>query len=118
MVLQGSTSGQGPNIWKVLQEEDPTIQKVKELVKKGQFDTCKADTHKKGKMCYYAKSQKDLVILHDLVYWREQLKDHDILTHQFMVPSKYRTSALELVHNEFGHLGIDLTTSLMQDQFY
>ena len=59
-----------------------------------------------------------MVIMHDLVYCKVQLKDHDDQTPQFVVPPKYRERALELVHDEFGHLGIDRTTSLMQDQFY
>ena len=35
-----------------------------------------------------------------------------------MVPIKYRKRVLELVHDEFGHLGIDRTTGLMQERFY
>ena len=66
----------------------------------------------------YAKNRKDLVILHDLVYRRFKLKDHDDLTYQFAVPPKYRKRALELVHDEFGHIGINQTTSLIQDPFY
>ena len=88
------------------------------MVKKGQFDTYRVDPNKKGEINTYAKNQKDLVILHDLVYRKVQLKDHDTLTYQFAVPLKYQKRALELVHNEFGHLGIDHTTSLMQDHFY
>ena len=66
----------------------------------------------------YAKNRKDLMILHDLVYCKVQLKDHDTPTYQFTVPPKYRVRALELIHDEFRHLGIDQTTSLMQDSFY
>ena len=86
--------------------------------KKGQFDTYEVDSNEKGEIQAYAKDRKDLVILHDLVYPRVQLKDHNDLTYQFAVPLKYRKRALELIHDEFGHLGIDRTTSLMQDRFY
>ena len=61
----------------------------------------------------YAKNQKYLMILHDLVYRKVQLKDHETPTYQFMVLLKYRKRALKLGHDEFGHLGIDRTTSLM-----
>ena len=91
---------------------------MKELVKAGQFDTYKSNPKEKGEIHAYAKSQKDIIILHDLVYHRVQLKDHDNITYQFAVPPNYRRRALELVHDEFGHLGIDRTTSLMQDHFY
>ena len=95
---KGLRVGKGPNVWKLQQEEDPTIRKVKELVKKDQFDTYKADLNEKGEIRAYAKNRKDLVILHDLVYHRVQLKDHDDLTYQFAVPPKYRKRALELIH--------------------
>ena len=104
---KGLRAGKGPNVWKLRQEEDPTIQKVRDLVKKGQFDTYKVDSNEKGEIWAYAKNRKDLVILHDLVYHRVQLKDHNDLTYQFAVPPKHRRRALELIHDEFGHLGID-----------
>ena len=117
-INRGLRAGKGPNVWKLWQEEDPTIRKVKALVKKGQFDTYKISPDEKGEIRAYTKNRKDLVIMHDLVYCKVQLKDHDNLTYQFVVPPKYRKRALELVHDEFGHLGIDQTTSLMQDRFY
>ena len=117
-INKGLRAGKGPNVWKLWQEEDPTIHKVKGLVKKGQFDTYKVGPDEKGEIQVYAKNQKDLGIIHDLVYRKAQLKDHDDLTYQFAVPPKYRKRALELIHDKFGYLGIDWTTSLMQDQFY
>ena len=91
---------------------------MKGLVKKGQFDTYKIGPNEKGEIRAYTRNRKDLVIMHDLVYRKVQLKHHDDQTYQFVVPPKYRKRALELVHDEFGHLGIDRTTSLMQGQFY
>ena len=98
-INKGLRVGKGTSIWKFWQEEDPTIQKVKGLVKKGQFDTYKVDPNEKGEIGAYAKSRNDLVILHNLVYHRVQLKDHDNLTYQFAVPLKYRKRALKLIHN-------------------
>ena len=76
-------------------------------MKKGQFDMYKVGPGEKGEICNYAKSRKDLIILHDLVYQNIQLKDHDAPTYQFVVLPKYQKRALELVHDEFRHLGID-----------
>ena len=53
-----------------------------------------------------------------VLYRRVKLKDHDKETYQFVVPSGYWRKALELVHDEFGHLGVDRTTWLMQERFY
>ena len=87
---------------------------MKDLIKEGHFDTYKASPQDPGEVRAFAKNRKDMVILHDLVYRKVQLKDHDNATYQFAVPPQYRKRALELVHDEFGHLGIDRTTSLMQ----
>ena len=67
-IHKGLRAGRGPNIWKLRQEEDPTICKVKGLVKKGQFDAYKVGPDEKGEIRAYAKNRKDLVIIHDLVY--------------------------------------------------
>ena len=50
-ISKGLQAGKGHNVWKLRQEEDPTIQKVKELVKKGHFDTYKVDPNEKGEIC-------------------------------------------------------------------
>ena len=42
-----------------------------------------------------------------LLYRRLRLKDHDEDTMQFVVPQEYRKLALKLLHDNFGHLGID-----------
>ena len=43
----------------------------------------------KGEIHAYAKSRKDLLILHDLVYHWVQLKDHNDVMYQFAVPPKF-----------------------------
>ena len=62
---------------------------MKKLVKTGQFDTYKVSPQEKGEIHAYAKSRKDLIILHNLVYRRVQLKDHDDVTYQLAVPPKH-----------------------------
>ena len=51
-------AGTGPNIWKFQQKEDPTIRKVKGLVKRGQFDTYRVDLNEKGEICTYTEKLK------------------------------------------------------------
>ena len=46
------------------------------------------------------------------------MKDHDADTYQFVVPVKYRLVALDLLHDQFGHLGIDRTTALSYERFF
>ena len=118
MYQQGSLSGEGSKYLETSTGRRPQNLKNERLIKTSQFDTYKVDPNEKGEIRAYAKNRNHLVILHDLVYHRVQLKDHDNLTYQFAVPPKYQKRALELIHDEFGYLGIDWTTSLMQDHFY
>ena len=66
----------------------------------------------------YVKVRNDLEIENKLLYWRIRLKDREEDTYQFVVPRKFRLTALELLHNRFGHLGIDRTTVLATGRFY
>ena len=66
----------------------------------------------------YVKVRNELEMENGLLYQRIRLKDRDEDSHQFVVPTKYRTLALELLHDKFGHLGIDWTTTLCTGRFF
>ena len=66
----------------------------------------------------YVKVRNELEMENGLLYRRVRLKDHDEDSYQFVVPVKYRTLAVELLHDKFGHLGIDQTTVLCIGQFF
>ena len=53
-----------------------------------------------------------------MLYRRIRLRDQEEDTYQFVVPRKYRSLALNLLHDQFGHLGIDRTTVLATGRFY
>ena len=53
-----------------------------------------------------------------MLYRRIKLKDQEEDTYQFVVPREYRLLALELLHDQFGHLGVDRTTVLATGRFY
>ena len=66
----------------------------------------------------YVKVRTDLEIENGLLYRRIRLKDQEEDTYQFVVPRNYRLLALDLLHDQFGHLGIDRTTILATGRFY
>ena len=57
-------------------------------------------------------------MVNGLLYRRIHLKDRDEDSYQFVVPLKYRTLALELLHDRCGHLGIDRTMTLCIGRFF
>ena len=66
----------------------------------------------------YVKVRSDLELENGLLYCRIRLKDCDEDSYQFVVPVKYRALALELLHDKFGHIGIDRTMALCIGRFF
>ena len=61
---------------------------------------------------------KDLVLQNGLLYWKTQLKGHDGMIKQFVMPKSFQNHTVQSTHNELGHLGMDRTLSLLQDRFF
>ena len=66
----------------------------------------------------FVKVRADLELENSLLYRRLRLKDHQTDMYQFVVSIKYRSVALNLLHDKFGHLGIDRTTALSSERFF
>ena len=66
----------------------------------------------------YVKVRNELMLHQGLLYQKLRLKNRDEDTYQFVVPTEFRKTALSLVHDSFGHLGIDRSMVLMIDRFF
>ena len=97
--------------WQRRQNEDLEIRKIIQLLQEGDWSVYKYTRHDPPSMKSYVKVRSDLELENGLLYRRLRLKDHDVDTYQFVVPAKYRTVALNLLHDQFGHLGINRTTA-------
>ena len=104
--------------WQQRQDRDPQIRKIVEMIKNNQWSTYKYNKREAATMKSYVKVRSDLILHHGLLYRKLRLKNHDQDTYQFMVPMEFRKKALQLVHDNFGHLGIDRLTSLMIDRYF
>ena len=104
--------------WQRKQAEDPEIIKIIELMQSNTWSTYKYDKNEPSSMKSYVKVRVDLESENGLLYRRIRLKDHEEDTYQLVVPVAYRKVALELLHDKFGHLGIDRTTSLSCERFF
>ena len=100
------------------QNEDPEIRKILDLIQSGGWESYRYSKQEPDSMKCYVKVRNELEIENGLLYRRICLKDPDEDSYQFVVPVKYRTLALELLHDQFGHLGIDRTTALCIGQFF
>ena len=66
----------------------------------------------------YVKVRNELMLHQGLLYKKLRLKNRDEDTYQLVVPMEFRKTALSLVHDSFGHLGIDRSMVLMIDRFF
>ena len=89
-----------------------------DMMEQGTWFTYRYTRLEDESMKCYVKVRADLEIENELLYHRIKLKDQEEDTYQFVVPRKYRLLALELLHDQFGHLGIDRTTTLATRGFY
>ena len=104
--------------WKGRQSEDTEIAKVIQLLTDDKLRDYKSSTDDSENMKSYLKVRKELVMHEGLLYRRLRLKDHDEDTMQFVVPQEYRKLALKLLHDNFGHLGIDRTMIFVVERFF
>ena len=104
--------------WQRRQKEDPEIRKIIELIHNNDWSTYKYSKNEPSSMKSYVKVRADLELENGLLYRRIRLKDHEVDTYQLVVPVAYRKIALELLHDKFGHLGIDRTTGLSCERFF
>ena len=104
--------------WVERQRQDGEIAFIYDLITNEQLDDYHMKPTDSEPIRSYLKVQSDLLVLHGLIYRKIRLKNHDEDTYQFLVPKEYRNLALKLVHDSFGHLGIDRTTAMMQARFF
>ena len=104
--------------WKRRQQSDPEISKIMDMMEQDTWSSYKYTRMDDESMKCYVKVRTDLEIENGLLYHRIRLKDQEEDTYQFVVPRKYRLLALELLHDQFGHLGVDRMTALAIGRFY
>ena len=104
--------------WKRRQADDPEIGNILDMIQQGSWSSYKYTKLDDEAMKCYVKVRNDLEIENELLYHQVRLKDQEEDTYQFVVPRKFRLLALELLHDRFGHLGIDRTTILATGRFY
>ena len=104
--------------WQQRQQEDPEIRIIVQMIKNDTWMHYRYSKKDPVSMKSYIKVRQELMLHQGLLYRRLHLKNRDEDTYQFVVPTDFRKTALSLVHDNFGHLGIDRSTVLMLDRFF
>ena len=99
------------------QQKDPTLELVYQLVTAGEKPKTSAIAKIKSKAVRKYLLQFDILTLKKGVL--HQLYIHnDVEFHQMVLPIKFQTQILRLLHDGQGHQGIERTIALCQERFY
>ena len=63
------------------------------------------------------KYRKDLFLKNGLLYQKVMLKNHSEQVSQFVLPKNYVCKVILASHDDNGHLGMERTLGLLQEQF-
>ena len=104
--------------WKREQEKDQAIGKLLSLMKEDQLFKYRSNRSDDTEIQNYLKTRKSLCLVDDLLHRQVQLKHHQNLVNQFVLPRPFRRRMVMACHDEMGHLGMDRTLLLLQDRVY
>ena len=105
-----------PAEWIKLQEEDPVIGKVREILQKqGDVSECRSTLGGQQVLCLL--KEKDRLCLRDGILFRRRIIDGS-KSFQFVLPAVMHQVALKGLHDDTGHLGKDKTLDLLGQRFY
>ena len=98
--------------WIQEQKDDPDI---------GQFLILRNEKNKAENLSEDVKTmlrkKSKYIIRNNLLYRKCESTNHDTKFFQFVLPKVFRKQALESLHDEIGHLGIERKRSLLKDRF-
>ena len=106
------------NDWLKEQRADGSIAKAIRLVTANKHLQYKCELSDSDEFKTIMRFKKNLVLKDGLLYRRIDLKGHDRKVHQFLLPSQFRVKAIQGMHDDMGHLGMDRTLNLLQDRFF
>ena len=100
--------------WKTEQSNDDTISQILQALKNKEGPN--SLTTELAKQMYQYRSK--LILRHGLLY--RKYYDINLMEDrmQFVLPKKYHVQVLEACHDNFGHLAIERTLSLLRHRFY
>ena len=99
-------------------KKDPEIRAIVQMIKEDTWEHYRYSKKDPESMKSYVKVRNELMLHQGLLYQKLRLKNRDEDTYQFVVLMEFRKTAVSLVHDSFGHLGIDRSMVLMIDRFF
>ena len=117
-MLVNSTPKLTQSEWVKVQCEDGDIGATIQLLKTGKLGKYIAKETDSSGMQVLLKYRKDLFLKNGLLYWKVMLKNHSEQISQFVLPKNFIHKVILACHDDNGHLGMERTLGLLQEQFF
>ena len=102
--------------WLNEQSSDPVIGKVLNLLNKNQSHKISDLDDPEFRILW--KMKGELCVENKLLYRKIFSSRLDQTIYQFVLPKSFRNRTISICHDDYGHLGIDRVTQLLQDRFF
>ena len=103
--------------WKNEHKSDSEIALVLNLVKQNKHLQYQIQKTDKAGSKILLQFRDNLHLVDGLLYWKWVYKE-EMVNLQFVLPKTFHKKTILACHNQFGHLGIDKTLVLLQEQFF
>ena len=117
-MLVNSTPKLTQTEWVKEQCEDVDIGATIQLLKTGMLGKYVPKEMDFSGMRVLLKYRKDLFLRNGLLYWKVMLKNHSKQIFQFVLPKNVICKVILACHDDNGHLGMERTLGLLQEQFF
>ena len=107
-----------PKDWIEEQMGDTDIYKIIQLLKSNQLSTYKVQEIDSSAVRVLLRHRKDLMLRDGLLYRKANLKNHQELVVQFLLPKKFVCKMILACHEDNGHLGMERTLRLLEERFF
>ena len=116
-MLVNSTPKLTQHEWVKEQHEDVDIHATIQLLKTGKLGKYVAKEMDSSGMRVLLKYRKDLFLKNGLLYQKVMLKNHSEQISQFVLPKNFVCKVILACHDDNGHLGMERTLGLLEEQF-
>ena len=104
--------------WKQEQKAEPEIAQILELIFLRELFIYKVSPKESPALKTMLRHRQQFVDRNGLLYKKCKNQVQDLHMTQFVLPKKFRIQAMQVCHNEIGHLGIERSLALLTEQFY
>ena len=101
--------------WRKEQEKDQAISKLLSLLKEDWLFKYRNSKTDDADVQNYLKARKNLCLIDGLLHGQVQLKHHQTIVNQFVLPRPFCRRMVMACHDKMSHQGMDRTLLLLQD---